>query len=335
MPFGQAYPRIGVSWNTAISPSATVRGTFTATQSNQVVGALTNPTYLIPGNGQTPLPYNICGYYAVQLADLHAFRGDSYEQFREYRIKSFRISFTSRMPMWTGNPGGGTFSAGPDGTEVMLVNTSKTGQFILPFAMSDTTSTCLLPDSPWFQVMNYPSVRNIAKITRMSTRRMTKLSMKVDCTEDYIRNEDQGVTWSGPADVISGGVFNGVSPQESAIGAFSSTAAGGHAARVRAGRFQMGRRRFRWTKQWLLFDNSDAISSSQYLFIRNDTKAAHGVQFMVRELTYWQSTVPYFNVSITAQIEFRGRLLQRLPEDVGIGESVLFPYTTATFGTTL
>lgn len=220
----------------------------------------------------------------------------------------------------------------------MLVNTSKVGQFVMPLSMADTTTTVTDMDSPWWQVMNYPSVRNIAQVKRMSPLRQTVLRMKVNATEDYIRNESEGATDFGPTAPPMGGIeqpWLNLDPQQSAIGLYSAQASTGGAGAIRAARFQMGRRRFRWTRQWLLWHSSNAANIPNYLYVRNDRKLAHGVQFMVKEFSYWQSTVPYFNVSITAQVEFRGKLLQQLASNITNGTAVMFPFTNATFATVL
>lgn len=217
----------------------------------------------------------------------------------------------------------------------MLVNTSKVGQFVMPIPINDTIAGASDMDSPWYQVLNYPSVRNIALVKRMSPSRQTVLRMKVNATEDYIRLESQGVGTSHPVQFTTTGLedpWNTAVPTD-VIADYSASDASVPAAKIRAARFQVGRRRFRWTRQWLLWESASAPDVPNLLYVRNDRKQAHGVQFMVKEMTYWQSTVPYFNVSITAQVEFRGKLMQQSIRSITNASQVMFPYTNATFST--
>lgn len=219
----------------------------------------------------------------------------------------------------------------------MLVNTSKVGQFTLPCPVNDVTTALTAMDSPWNQVLNYPSARNISTVKRLLPGRQTILRMKVDCTEDYVkRGGDDTVAWSYPLTSALTGVeatFNGLSPSAQWYIQYAANAASTSAQSLRAAQIQAGRRRFRWTKQWLLWSSSTSGDVPYMLYIRNDRKAAHGVQFMVKENTYWQSTVPYFNVHITAQVEFRGKLLQQLDDKVSINSQILFPWSNATYQT--
>lgn len=218
----------------------------------------------------------------------------------------------------------------------MVVNTSKTGQFVMPYNL-DYTGGRTHEDDPWYQVLNYPNVRNISYIKRQMSGKPKSIRIKVNATEDYVRAETQGAEPMGPADsfsVTNDDIFGGTDPQFNYTDRTTAAAGSSTAAKTLAGRFSMGRRRFRWTKQWLLWENSNGASPTMYLWIRNDLKFAHGVQVMIKAGTYWRSTLPYFNTSINVNVEFRGRLLQRLNPQVAIGDRVLFPYTNATFATT-
>lgn len=323
--------RFTVAWN---ATNSGIAGPVLAGTLGQY-GPITSPAAFVPGNGQVPLNYNLCGYYSVVLGDLHAFAGDSYEQFKEYRIRKVTYTFTNRMPTYTGNPGGGNFSAGPEGAEVMIVNTSKTGQFVMPRSMSENVlGNETHEDYPWYQVLNYPNCRNISKVYRLKSGRATTIRMTVDATEDYIASQVQDVSSTEPVSslVFTGDSYMGMTPQNAAIGTYTANSGSLQWSKTLAARHQMKRRRFRWTRQWLLWVSS-SVETPSMLYVRNDLKRAHGIQFMVKAGTYWQSTLPYFNVSITMQVEFRGRLLQQLPSTIPPTADVLFPYTNATFNT--
>lgn len=324
--------RFTVAWNAtgAGNIGAIVQGTL------GTFGSVTSPAALAPGAGQVPLLWNLAGYYAVCLGDIHPFAGDSYEQFREYRIRKVTYTFTPRQAAYVTNPGSGNFTSGPDGTEVMIVNTSKTGQFVMPYPLNMVVPvTATHEDYPWYQVLNYPSHRNIAKVYRMSSQRPRTIRLTVDPTEDCIVQQVSEVANVGPS---TGGLFagdpfaGGVDPQRQAVEYYGANSANTLLPRLEAGRFQMRRRRFRWTRQWLIWESS-VNEIPQMLYVRNDLKRAHGCQFMVKPGTYWQCTVPYYNVSINVSVEFRGRLLQQLSGATQYTSQVLFPYTNATFST--
>lgn len=352
---GQTYKRVSrrlTGYNTEQFPTLGVAGPyrFTVAWSDDTgqpygqlvqgagtaqIGSVTTPAAIAPGNATDPVPYNICGYFAVNLGDLHEFSGDNFQQYREYRIRKVTYTFTPRAALFTTLPGGGSFSSGPEGAEVMLVNTSKTGQFVMPYPMEVVAAaTRKQQDYPWYQVLNFPSVRNISKLYRLQSHRVKPMSMTIDATEDFVQQETWPLQVMGPNQPSFAGFFNDVTPKD-AITAYAADEAAPFAQQTLAGRFHMKRRRFRWTKQWLMWRSNSAVDRPQYVYVRNDGKPAHGLQFMIKARTYWRSTLPYFNMAITAQVEFRGQLLQRLSADVAPSSSVLFPWTNATFQTTM
>lgn len=324
-------PRLSVAWNTSLIPGI-VRGAFITGTGD--IGAISAPAALVPANGSTPVQYTLSGYYNFRLSDFPVFDGDTFSQFKEYRIRSFRVTLTDRMPVWTSVAGGGNFSTGPGCTEVMLVNTSKTGEFVMPISMGNTALAVTAAADPWNQVLNYPSVRNIAMVKKLSAHKPVTLSLKVDAMENYVTRQYEDVDFQGPL-ASTGYEFSGITPQTAFYGTAGASAASTAGQQMNSARFKMKRRRFRWTNQWLMFQSTTGSDDPNLIYIRNDDKVAHGCQMMVKALSYWTSSLPYFDVAVTMSVEFRGKLMQRAMIPITNSSSMLFPWTNATYVTTV
>lgn len=319
-----ASSRFSIAWYTGTA--ATPRGQVI--DSTGDLGTITSPAALSPGTGQTPLPYTIAGYYSVNLGDIPEFSGDNFANYRYYRIKSFRVSLTSRTPVFTAVPGQTYAAYGAGGTEVMLVNTGKSGEFVLNCPLTDTAHIITQENNPWNQVLNRGNVKEISVKKRIRTDRATTLSMKVNAMETYVYQEPVQFSIMGPAsDTAIEPAFLSVLPPQQAVSLSGTAVAYGNTP----ARFCFKRRPFRWTRQWLQWWNPSGIGD-QVMYIRNDLKRADGIQVMIRDNTYMQSSLPYFNVNITVQIEFKQPSIVPVDQtDILIGDSLLFPFTNATY----
>lgn len=318
--------RFAIAWYTGTG--STSRGVQIYGATGVDLGTITNPGSLAPGVNTVPLPYVIAGYYSLCLDDFSEFSGDNFRNYREYRIKSFRITLTSRQPVFTAVAGVAHAAYGPGGTEVMLVNTGKSGEFVLNCPLNDNAHIITQENNPWNQVLNRSNVKEISVKKTMSSNKPTTISMKVDCMETYLVNEPiQYAIMAPTADI-------GIEPDRIPVYPYQTGTSVGaiqEAYGTFNGRFQYKRRRFRWTRQWLQWWNPSGVGN-QVMYIRNDRKRADGVQVMIRDNTFMQATIPYFNVNITAQLEFRNPSI--VPADqtsTEIGSIMLFPFTNATY----
>lgn len=200
----------------------------------------------------------------------------------------------------------------------MLVNTSRSGQFVMPYDVNNAAVATDIVDSPWVQALNCPNHRNIVLKKSLTGGRRTTFSMTVMPTEEYLYlDTNRHVTQVTNGDVTSpfGSDSNNGSPYN-ILALIAGTAP--QDAQIR-------RRRFRWTRLWTRY-----LSGNDSLLILNDDKFAHGVQFMIRERSFTRQNLPYFDVHVRASIEFRGRHGQTLgPTTAGNSGQYLFPFTYA------
>lgn len=200
----------------------------------------------------------------------------------------------------------------------MIVNTSKTGQFTIPYSLQDNSSA-FVPDvdDPWCQAENYPSARNILKRKIFYSGRPNSLSMEVDPTEDYVYIDNSNRV-AAVSNVIDSA--NGFSPRDLLMPGTSIE---------QAGDISIRRRRFRWTKLWTRVPGS---SGNDIIAVLRDDKLAHGVQVMVKRSTYTPQNLPYLGVHCTLSVEFRGAHQEINPAvmlSAKTSTSWLFPYTYA------
>lgn len=277
--------------------------------------AITVPGALAPSNTTALLQGTLCGYITVSLNDVLATLDlDRLLQYSHYRIKriTYRVRDTRAVPVARV----GIDFQGPGGTvpEVALVNTSMTGQFIRQEPMSNTLVSA--KQSPYEQVRNWPSVRNIAKFRSWRPGRANSLSMVCDATEDYFYMENN--VRAQQLSNLAGSGGNGYQPRQ-------LWDAPGVTLAVDQNRY-VKRRRFRWSRMFTRYQVGNSLN-----ILLSDIKLAHGVQILVREGTYSRQSVPYMNVDCRFSIEFRsdGRsnLLQDYIQAVDPAVPFLFPFT--------
>lgn len=170
--------------------------------------------------------------------------------------------------------------------------------------------------SPYEQVRNWPSVRNIAKFRSWRPGRANSLSMVCDATEDYFYMENN--VRAQQLSNLAGSGGNGYQPRQ-------LWDAPGVTLAVDQNRY-VKRRRFRWSRMFTRYQVGNSLN-----ILLSDIKLAHGVQILVREGTYSRQSVPYMNVDCRFSIEFRsdGRsnLLQDYIQAVDPAVPFLFPFT--------
>lgn len=209
----------------------------------------------------------------------------------------------------------------------MLVNTSKVGEFVGPWAIN--AGGFLIPiEDPWRQVENYPNARNILVRSITQGGRRPTLSMKVNCTEIYTYLDSVSGSNIGPAEISTGG---GITWNEAPQDMWNTISVAHVNTPFTGGRWQYKRRRFRWTRQFIMVQDVGSAPGTPVMYrFKNDLKPAFGVQVNIKSGSFSQSTVPYYRMHITAQIEFRGKA-QQVFFSPQIGDQVLFPWTAATF----
>lgn len=274
------------------------------------------PTYLTGTPTNAPVPATIAAYYAFCLADVPVFDGElGWDTFGWYRIRKIRLTLLDGRSLNTN--GASTSYGGPvaDAAEVMLVNTSKTGQFVGPFSLNDVTSAAVPTDDPWLLAENYPNRRNILKRSYLGALTKKSLSMVVDPTEDYVTNDSSNRITSLSTQTEDG--LSGWYPQRAWPG---NTDDGTKPA------INVRRRRFRWTKLWVRSQVGNDIVS----YLRDD-KLAHGLQVMVRRSTYSTANLPYLRVHCTMSVEFRGHAMGNTNAYVAVLTTGprLFPFTNS------
>lgn len=313
-----AFGRNSIAWSTVPLAGGIPRGQHITVSS---AGVISTPAALAPAVGSVGLDYVLAGYYAVQLTDITPFLGDNFRQFSMYRIRSVTYTFTDTSA--TAIYGASGLAQGNsirNAVECMLINTSKSGEFITPLAMADVATSLLSTDNPWYQAENYPSCREIVKKRFIQMGKHQKLQMKITPTEDYVKNtfERDVPTNSSTSDWSANGQSQ---PQFLWRGQIAAATDDGRA-------FVVKRRPFRWSQLWLrYYDGSNIVP------IMNDVKKAHGVQIMVRNKTYTSENLPYFTVQINVSVEFKGRQQQYVGGNMGtVGAAqsgYMFPFTYA------
>lgn len=296
------------------------------------VGPIVSPTALAPGAGGTPVPYNISGYISVTLGSIPQFSGDFFSGYREYRIRSFRVTLRHRAPVYVSTPGTATNTSSSGGSEIMLVNTSKCGQFVMPYPLALQGAAVNTIDDPWVQVENFPNSRNmcVRKITSRSGE--TILSLKCNAMENYIFRET-GVEYVGaptPAGTLdpSASPFEPF-PYQQWVG---MNEIGPRISPLCNGLIQVRRRPYRWTKQWVVVrDTAVPGNTPVWAYFRNDFKRAEGIQAMIKGLSYDTASLPYCTMHITAQVEFRGLALVPGYGNAAPTDTLLFPFTNASY----
>lgn len=280
--------RLCIAWSLS---NAIPKGQFIST----IDGTISGPTALVPAVTQTPLDYTLSGYLSFCLADFPKANGDvDFNSYGYYRIRKITYTIRDRRSDYVatlGNTVPGGIGVCP---EVQLVNTSKTGQFVMPYELANVGGVTNQMEDVFNQVLNWPSSRNISKRRFWRAGRNNVLSMTIDPTEDYVHDDQSNRVRqiSGAANPSS--LLNGYEPAQF----WDSPAV---TADIDAGR-TVKRRRFRWTNMW-----SRARSGNNYVVVLRDDKLAHGVQINVRRGTYTAQTLPYMSTSVSMQVEFRQR----------------------------
>jgi len=315
-PFTSAHSvgRICVAWwqgATGIAP----RGVEVVVSSSS--GTITVPATLQPAFSANPSDYTIAGYYSVSLGDVGEQLSDNYEQYAKYRIRSVTYSFTdtSAVPVHSS----GVSSEGAsirNAVEACLVNTGKTGQYVMPFALADTANPASSVDNPWYQAINSPSHANNTMRRFIFCGKTRRMSMRTVPMEEYVTNDNT----TSVAEQSYLAAANGYNPQDIMTQSNQGT--------PYAQGWVVKRRKFRWTNLWVRA--YDSIGGAIVPVLRNN-KRAHGVQIMIKNKTYTTENVPYFTVRCNMSVEFKdrqGQFFSSAMQNSGIG-NFLFPYTYA------